>query len=75
MIRYYLFGLNLISHYNLEGLDKAISALKKDPSLGTTYKFNPKTEDVNTLLNDFSGWGDFMDIDKLTYDKINKECN
>lgn len=74
MIKYYLFGLDLVNEYTFDGLDSAILKLKRDPSIGIIYKFNQTTENINTLLNDFSGWGDFCEIDKLTYDKIYKKC-
>lgn len=70
---YYLFGLDLVCLYNNKDIDTVISELKKDPGLGIIYKFNPKTEHINILLNDFSSWGEFVEIGKTIYDKIDKE--
>jgi len=67
---YYLFGLDAISAYNLSLTNDLISKLKEDSSAGTTYHYNEELESPTSLLEAFSGWGDFIVLTKPEYDYI-----
>lgn len=70
---YYIFGLDAIIVYNNNPKEDFIETMKRDDSIGILYEYDDSCMFPNKLLNDFSGWGDYIEITEKEYNYFKKE--
>lgn len=68
---YYLFGEEAVTAYNDGGLDETITYIKNG-GIFSTYHWNTNNNTPNDLLYEYGGFYDWVELDKLEYDTLQK---
>jgi len=68
---YYLFGEDVVDAFNEGSIDDVILEIQNGKDFSTLHH-NTTENSPTTLLYEYTGYSDFVEIDKLTYDQLQK---